>query len=210
MPGLVRGGGKSVGKSIGKSGAPKRLGLLPYFAALLQLSPPSHVEATVNQGETGRPGVAELMLADADLEFVDRGTALAVNEWPDLDLAVRGLAAAGPSWPALQSVGYDEFAKAVREAIRPLWTEGLGIRIISEFGWILGRVPGALWQPSPEWPGVRRCRRVDGYVDLHPNGQPGLGAYAHSAFGVPVIGVAKSRYATATLARGQNATRRTT
>ena len=39
---------------------------------------------------------------------------------------------------------------------------------------------------------------VDGYVDLHPNGQPGLGAYAHSAFGVPVVGVAKSRFATAT------------
>lgn len=39
---------------------------------------------------------------------------------------------------------------------------------------------------------------VDGYVDLYPNGQPGLGAYAHSAFGVPVIGVAKSRFATAT------------
>ena len=39
---------------------------------------------------------------------------------------------------------------------------------------------------------------VDGYVDLDPNGRPGLGAYAHSAFGVPVIGVAKSRFATAT------------
>jgi len=124
-------------------GAPKRLGLLPYFATLLELSPADHVDATVSQGETGRPGVAEQMLADAGLEFVDRGSAQAVNEWPDLDLAVRALAAAGPSWPALQQAGYDRFAEAVRAAIRPLWAEGLGIRIVSEFGWIMGRVPDA-------------------------------------------------------------------
>jgi SAM-dependent methyltransferase len=124
-------------------GAPKRLGLMPYFAALMELSPASHVDATVNQGETGRPGVAEQMLADAGLELVDRGAAQVVNEFPDLDLAVRGMAAAGPSWPALQAAGYERVAQAVREAIRPCWTEGLGVRIVSEFGWILGRVPGA-------------------------------------------------------------------
>jgi deoxyribonuclease V len=39
---------------------------------------------------------------------------------------------------------------------------------------------------------------VDGYVDLDPGGRPGLGAHAHAEFGVPVIGVAKSRFATAT------------
>jgi SAM-dependent methyltransferase len=124
-------------------GAPKRLGLMPYFATLVELSPPSHVEATLNQGDTGRPEVAEKMLADAGLEFVDRGATRVVNEWPDLDLAVRALAAAGPSWPALQAAGYDRFAEALREAIRPLWTEGLGVRIVSEFGWVMGRVPDA-------------------------------------------------------------------
>jgi SAM-dependent methyltransferase len=124
-------------------GSPKRLGLLPYFATLLELSPPSHVEATLNQGDTGRPGVAEQMLADVGLEFVDRGTAQAVNEFPDLDLAVRAMASAGPSWPALQQAGYDRFAEAVRAAIEPIWAEGLGVRIVSEFGWIIGRVPGA-------------------------------------------------------------------
>ena len=40
-------------------GSPKRLGLLPYFATLVELSPDDHVAATINQGETGRPGVAE-------------------------------------------------------------------------------------------------------------------------------------------------------
>jgi deoxyribonuclease V len=38
---------------------------------------------------------------------------------------------------------------------------------------------------------------IDGYVDLDPHGRPGLGAHAHQEFGVPVIGVAKTRFATA-------------
>src|SRR5208282_873295 len=37
-----------------------------------------------------------------------------------------------------------------------------------------------------------------GYADLDPGGRPGLGAYAHAEFGIPVIGVAKSRFRTAT------------
>jgi deoxyribonuclease V len=49
---------------------------------------------------------------------------------------------------------------------------------------------------------------IDGYVDLDPAGQPGLGAYVHAEFGVPVIGVAKSPFVTATHAvrvtRGQS------
>jgi deoxyribonuclease V len=39
---------------------------------------------------------------------------------------------------------------------------------------------------------------VDGYVDLDPGGRPGLGAHAHTEFGIPVIGVAKTRYRAAT------------
>lgn len=39
---------------------------------------------------------------------------------------------------------------------------------------------------------------IDGYVDLDPEGRRGLGAYAHEAFGMPVVGVAKTRFATAT------------
>ena len=51
------------------------------------------VATSFNQGGTGRPGVAEQMLADAGLEFVDRGAAQVINEWPDLDLAARALSA---------------------------------------------------------------------------------------------------------------------
>jgi deoxyribonuclease V len=39
---------------------------------------------------------------------------------------------------------------------------------------------------------------VDGYVDLDPGGRPGLGAYAHAEFGIPVIGVAKTAFRAAT------------
>jgi deoxyribonuclease V len=39
---------------------------------------------------------------------------------------------------------------------------------------------------------------VDGYADLDPAGRPGLGARTHAEFGIPVIGVAKSKFRTAT------------
>lgn len=39
---------------------------------------------------------------------------------------------------------------------------------------------------------------VDGYADLDPARRPGMGAYAHAEFGVPVIGVAKTAFRTAT------------
>jgi SAM-dependent methyltransferase len=105
-------------------GAPKRLGLMPFFATVIELSPADHVSATLNQGDTGRPGVAEQMLNDAGLEFAGRASA-----------------AGGPSWPAIQNVGYDKFAEAVRQALSPLYVDGIGIRIVSEFGWIIGKVP---------------------------------------------------------------------
>jgi deoxyribonuclease V len=39
---------------------------------------------------------------------------------------------------------------------------------------------------------------IDGYADLDPAGRPGLGAHAHAELGVPVIGVAKTPFRTAT------------
>lgn len=38
---------------------------------------------------------------------------------------------------------------------------------------------------------------VDGYATLDPEGQPGLGAHAADALGIPVIGVAKTPFRTA-------------
>lgn len=39
---------------------------------------------------------------------------------------------------------------------------------------------------------------VDGYVDLDPDGRPGLGAHVHDELGIPVIGVAKTAFHSAT------------
>jgi len=39
---------------------------------------------------------------------------------------------------------------------------------------------------------------IDGYVDLDQAGRPGLGAEVHGEFAVPVIGVAKTSFRTAT------------
>jgi deoxyribonuclease V len=39
---------------------------------------------------------------------------------------------------------------------------------------------------------------VDGYCDLDPSGRPGLGRHLHDDTGVPVIGVAKTAFHTAT------------
>jgi deoxyribonuclease V len=46
--------------------------------------------------------------------------------------------------------------------------------------------------------GQLRLIIVDGYVDLDPAGRPGLGAHVHQELAVPVIGVAKTSFRTAT------------
>ena len=38
---------------------------------------------------------------------------------------------------------------------------------------------------------------IDGYVDLDPDGRPGLGAHLRAELGIPVVGVAKTRFAAA-------------
>ena len=112
------------------------LGLMPYFLKVIELSPPSHGEASVRQGDTGRPGVIEDMLTSTGFQPCERGAVTVVNEWPDTDVAVRALAAAGPSAPAIDAVGVDAFCDALREALEPMHVPGVGIRITSELGWI--------------------------------------------------------------------------
>lgn len=117
-------------------GRTDQLGLMPYFLKVLELSPPSHVEATMDQGDTGRAGVIEDMLTATGFQPRERGSVTVVNEWPDIDIAVRALAAAGPSIPAISRVGYDQFCESIAEAIAPMAVPGIGICIASEFGWI--------------------------------------------------------------------------
>jgi len=117
-------------------GSPKRLGLMPYFVNVIELSPPEHGMASMEQGDTGRPGVVEDMLAVTGFDLTDRGVVTVVNEWPDVETAVRALAAAGPSVPAITAVGYERFCDALRAAMALLNDERVGLRISSEFGWV--------------------------------------------------------------------------
>ena len=121
-------------------GHPDHLGLLPYFLKVIELSPPSHGEASLRQGDTGRAGVVEEMLTSAGFSPRRGGTVTVVNEWPDVDIAVRALAAAGPSVPAIEAAGFDTFCDAMRDVIRPMQTPGVGVRITSQLGWITADV----------------------------------------------------------------------
>jgi deoxyribonuclease V len=82
-------------------------------------------------------------------------------------------------------------------------------RVLSEYTALTAQV--APYQPGEfylrELPPLRAVLRripglgllvVDGYADLDPGGSPGLGAHMHTEFGIPVIGVAKSAFRTAT------------
>jgi hypothetical protein len=108
---------------------------MPFFLKIIELSPPDHRTASMEQWDTGRPGVVEDMLAATGFEQIERGTVDVLNEWPDVETAVRALAAAGPSAPAIEAVGYDAFCEALREVISPLCDRDIGVRIASEFGW---------------------------------------------------------------------------
>ena len=122
-------------------GPPKRLGLLPFFMKIGEFSPSEHVAATLQQGDTGRPGVVEDMLASSGLEFLERGWVEVVNEFPDLATAARSLAASGPAVPAIENIGYEAFVEELVDAFGSLYDLELGVRITSEFGWATARKP---------------------------------------------------------------------
>ena len=118
-------------------GRPERNGLLPYLLKALELSPASHVAASMEQGDTRN--VLEEMLTTAGFADVEQGTVDVVSESPDVATAVRAMAAAGPSVPAIEAVGYDEYCRSLSEVIAPLYVDGLGVRTTSEFGWVTAR-----------------------------------------------------------------------
>jgi deoxyribonuclease V len=80
----------------------------------------------------------------------------------------------------------------------------LGERVVA-IDEVLPYRPGAFWMRElPPLLAVLagqdelRLVVVDGYADLDSRGHPGLGARLHAELGIPVIGVAKSAYRTAT------------
>jgi hypothetical protein len=110
--------------------------LCPTFLKVIELSPPDHGTASMEQGDTGREGVVEDMLAATGFALVECGTVDVVNEWPEVGTAVRALAAAGPSFPAIEAVGYVAFCEALHGAFSPLCEKDVGPRTTSGFGCI--------------------------------------------------------------------------
>lgn len=115
----------------------ERMGLLPYFAKIIELSPESHRSSTIELGETG--GVVDAMLERTGFEVQRRGTVEVTNEWPDIGTAVCALASAGPAIPAIEAVGYDAFCEALHDLVTPFHDPGTGVRISSDLGWITAR-----------------------------------------------------------------------
>jgi SAM-dependent methyltransferase len=115
----------------------ERLGLMPYFVKVIELSEASHAAANMEHGDT--QNVIEDMLKANGFEGLERGTVTVVNEWPDTEFAVRALVSAGPSVPAIRAVGLGDFCDALRSVIEPMHVPGVGIRITSEFAWVTAR-----------------------------------------------------------------------
>lgn len=117
-------------------GSPRRLGLLPYFRTVAENSPESHLQVTLGQAETGRPGVAEDLLVSAGLRVAERGVVQVTGEFPDIDLFTRAAVSAGPSFPAIEQMGEDRFREVLAAAYAGSFDPGIGLRITSEFGWV--------------------------------------------------------------------------
>ena len=75
------------------------LGLMPYFLKMIELSPPEHGTASMEQGDTGRRGIVEEMLAATGFALAEHGAVDVVNEWPDTRTAVRRAGCGRPVRP---------------------------------------------------------------------------------------------------------------
>jgi SAM-dependent methyltransferase len=122
-------------------GSPRRREHLAYFMALVDISPPEHIQESMVGMAAGRPGVAEKLLTDAGLELLERDTVDCVSEWPDVPTAVRALTAVGASWPAIQQVGPPKFDEIMTNAMSAVMNDQVGIRLTSELFWITARKP---------------------------------------------------------------------
>lgn len=122
-------------------GTPKRVGHAPYFLTVAALTPQGQGEDFMALSLIGKPGVAEAMLEAAGITPVQRGVVHCTSEWPDEQVAARAMASPGFSWPALQAVGEQHLLAALAEAVAPFKLPGAGVRLTSEFNYLIGRRP---------------------------------------------------------------------
>ena len=120
----------------------------------------------------------------------------------------------------METIGLPDFGVCVAVDVHYPRTGGARAAAVlaadAAFAHVLAEHTAVLPLVEPYWPGQFYLREmpplravlgglsglgllvVDGYADLDPDGRPGLGARAYAEFGIAVIGVAKSRFRTAT------------
>ena len=92
---LKPGGG--IGISFWGAGPP--LDLRPVFKVFVGHSPETHVGGMRDLNNIAFEGVAERMLTEAGFIDLERGSRIAVLEWPDPDIVWRAMASIGPVVP---------------------------------------------------------------------------------------------------------------
>ncbi len=117
-------------------GPPKRVGHAPYFLTVAALTPQGQGEDFM---ALSLIGMAEAMMRTAGITPVERGVVWCTSEWPDEQIAGRAMASPGFSWPALEHVGEERLRAAMAEAIAPFKLPGVGVRLTSEFNYLIGR-----------------------------------------------------------------------
>jgi len=115
------------------------LDLRDYFITVGSSGPPSVAEEMVELAAINEPGVAEAMLARSGFEPVERGSAVAVNEWPDDETAWRALRSPGVVLPSLQHTGEAELRRRVLGAIAPFGDDEQGYRLESALTVVVAR-----------------------------------------------------------------------
>ena len=110
---LKPGGG--IGISFWGTGPP--LDFRPAFRVFVNHSPEAHVGGMRDINNIAFEGVAEKMLSEAGFVDLERGSRVAVIEWPDPETAWRAMASLGPVVPALEHTDHEVLKKEVLEAI---------------------------------------------------------------------------------------------
>jgi SAM-dependent methyltransferase len=134
---LEPGGG--IGISFWGTGPP--LDLRPTFKVFVGHSPEAHVGGMRDVNNIAFEGVAERMLTEAGFVDLERGSRIAVCEWPDPETAWRAITSIGPVVPALEHTDHEVLKKEVLEAIDGCRDRRGVYRFRNDHQFVTGRKP---------------------------------------------------------------------
>ena len=135
---VLRPGGL-LGISFWGNGRP--LDLRGCFITIASLSPENHIGGMRRLNDIATPGVAELMLADAGFDVVERGGRISTLEWPDDDTAWRALASIGPVVPAIREHGAELVRREVMASVESRRRANGSYRFCNDHQFVIARKP---------------------------------------------------------------------